>query len=276
MTSLDPLRKSDKPPVILRLSKHSFCAWVGVVLVFTWGVACGSSGGGNDVPSSGGAGGASATGAASGAGGTGGTGGTQGLGGTGGSGGAGGLSASAGSGVMPTPPAAGFNITLLPADSSSSDAGATRNCNAGLSGMTYSIGQPAPGYTVPNGTGGVSVSCTVGLGSDGASMSVYANVLGPDATTGELITLFVTSGMIPSRDPAPASVTFFLGTNQFTPVDGYASCMLGPFATLKTGAMLADLTCPMLGSTQDNTLGCALHGTLAVEYCSTSPPQATK
>jgi hypothetical protein len=173
---------------------------------------------------------------------------------------------------MPTPPAAGLSVTLSQADASSSDAGAPRNCNAGPTGqLVYGIGQPAPGYTVPNGTNGVIVDCSVGLGSDGASMSVSAYVSGPDTTTGEGISLKVTSGMIPSRDPAPATVSFtYMGTNQLTPVDGYGPCTLGPFATLKTGAMLADFTCPMLGSAQDDTSGCAVSGRLAVEYCNTS------
>ncbi len=250
------------------------------MLAFTWGVACSaSSTGGNEPPSSGGAGGSSATGGASGMVGAGVTGGSQGLGGTGGSGGSGGAGASAGAGVvMPTPPAAGFSVTLKQGDPPDSDGGVARNCNVDPSGMmTYSIGKPAPGYTVPNGTGGVSVNCLVGLGSDGASMSVSAYVSGPDATTGEGITLQVTSDMIPSRDPAPATVSFiYMSTHTLTPVDGYGPCMLGPFATLKTGAMLADFSCPMLGSIQDNTIGCAVQGTLAVEYCSTSAPQPAK
>jgi hypothetical protein len=180
---------------------------------------------------------------------------------------------------MPTPPAAGFSVMLSQGAQPDSDGGVTRNCNIGPSGgMSYSIGAPAPGYTVPNGTGGVSVNCLVGLGPDGASMSVSAYVFGPDATTGENITLQVTSDMIPSRDPAPATVSFiYMSTHTLTPVDGYGPCMLGPFATLKPGAMLAKLSCPMLGSAQDNTIGCALEGTLAVEYCSTSSaPQPTK
>ncbi len=200
--------------------------------------------------------------ASGGTGASGGTSGTQSLGGSAGTGGSGGTG-----GGAPNPPAAGFSITLTQSALTDADAG-VRTCNVGSNGsLTYTIGTPTPGGTVPDGTDGVAVNCSVALALDGTSMAAVAAVGGPDATTGETLSFSVESAMIQSRDSAPAFITFYSDTTgHLSPVD---DCTLGPFATLKSGAMLADFTCKLLVSPDDATVGCTAHGTLAVEYCQT-------
>jgi hypothetical protein len=232
-----------------------------------WGIAIALVGGTSACDSSavdegGGSGGTA--GGSSGSGGTGATGGTssQGLGGTGGTGGS-----------VPNPPAAaGLTITVTQPSETEVPGLGTRSCIVASTGyIMYAIGVPAPGGTVPDGTGDVQVSCTVGLNSDGATMSVYANVSGSDANYMEPISLEVTSPTIHSRDPAPAVISFGSSDNgQLVPLDGLPGCTLGPFGTLKNGAMLADFTCPLLGSPDDASVGCRVNGTLGVEYCQTS------
>lgn len=239
------------------LERTLFWSTALTVAVLSAGVGCSSSGseGGGDT------GGSGATSASGGTGASGGTSGTQGLGGSGGSGGSGGTG-----GGMPNPPAAGFSITLTEPSPTDDVDLAGRTCNVGADGVVYTIGAPAPGGTVPDGTDGVAVSCSVAVGADGSSMDVVAAVGGPDTATGEAIAFSVESTMIQSRDSAPAFITFTSDTRgQLSPV---SSCTLGPFATLKSGAMLADFTCK-LGSADDASVGCKAHGTIGVEYCQT-------
>jgi hypothetical protein len=237
-------------------------AWSATLAALLLGtsVGCGSASADNG----GGSGGTGGTGANGGTGGTGGTSGTQGLGGSGGSGGSGGTGGTG----LPAPPAAGFDITLTDPDNTDADAG-VRSCNVGEDGsLSYAIGMPAPGETVPDGTDGVEVGCIVALAADGTSMDVSAAVGGPDTTSGAAITFSVESTMIQSRDRTPAFISFSSPTTgQLSTVQ---ECYLGPFATLKTGAMLADFDCKLLGSPDDATVGCKAHGTLGVEYCATS------
>jgi hypothetical protein len=242
-------------------------AWLAAVaFAFALGAGCSSSSPSGDDTSTGGTGGG-ATGGTGGAGGTGasgGTSGTQGLGGSGGSGGTG--------GTTTKPPAAvGFGITLSASAVTDNQGNPVGTCHVGPTGATsYSIGVPAAGYTIPDGTGGVSVSCYVGLNSDATTMNVAGNVSGPDAATSQAISLVVTSPMIQSRDGAPANIAFSSDSmGALTPIDSNYPCTLGPFGTLKNGAMLADFTCPLLGSPTDATVACNAHGTLALEYCDT-------
>src|SRR3954471_22910547 len=208
------------------------------LLLAAFGCGSATAAGDDDTAGTGGASASGGTGA------TGGTSGTQGLGGSGGSGASGGSG-----GGMASPPATGFSITLTEPVVTDADAG-VRTCNVGPSGsLSYAIGTPAPGGTVPDGTNGVAVNCSVALASDGTSMAVVASLGGPDATTSEALSFSVESPMIQSRDSAPAFITFKSeAAGSLSAVD---DCMLGPFATLKTGAMLADFTCKLLVSPDD-------------------------
>jgi hypothetical protein len=213
----------------------------------------------DDDSSTGGAGGVSGAG---GSGATGGTGGSQGL---GGSGGTDGSDASS-----PTPPAVGFKLTLSQPSPTVTDGGPL-TCPAGVVNTNaYAIGAPAPGLTIADGTNGVSVTCFVGLGPDGTSMTVIGNMSGPENTSAQPISLNVSSMQIVSRDAAPAQISFSApDVPRLSTLMNLPACTLGPFGTLKNGAMLADFDCPALGTEDDATIGCAAHGTLALEYCMT-------
>ena len=44
---------------------------------------------------------------------------------------------------------------------------------------------------------------------------------------------------------------------------------LGARLTARVRAILTDIDCPLIGSTDDTTSGCKVHGTIAFEYCKT-------
>lgn len=257
----DPVNGTSLLPVLARLGFASVVWIAGIAASLFGGVACGSASVGEGTGGSGATGGSAASG---GTGATGGSSGTQGLGGAGGTGG----------GVQNPPPAAGLTVALTQPSVTEVPGLGARTCNVPEAGHVYTIGTPAPGGTVPDGTDDVHVSCAIGLNVDGMTMNVYADVSGADTTTVVPIALEVESPSIKSRDPAPAAVSFDAPENgHLVPLDpdsDFPPCLLGPFATLKDGAMLADFTCPLLGSPDDDTIGCRAHGTLGVEYCETT------
>jgi hypothetical protein len=198
---------------------------------------------------------------------TGGSGGSgSGSGGTGGSGGSGGDSTNT------VPSASGVSITLSP----STIPNGGRSCNAGtLGAFTYQIGQPQPGKTIESGTQGVMVDCAVEL-DDSGNTQLNATISGTDANGDKPMALSVTS-QIAAGDPVPpATFTFFSpDTGPLTVLTSYPSCTLGPITVLKSGAILADIDCPLIGAVDDNTSGCRVTGTIAFEYCATGRPPAT-
>jgi hypothetical protein len=179
-------------------------------------------------------------------------------GGKGGSGGSGG-----GSG---TPSAAGLTLNLLPPITSEVPGSEGRSCPVGGTGaFTYAIGMPKPLGTVSNGTQGVGVFCRVT-----GSGAVSADLSGPDATSRQKIQFTVTSAITDVREPTPADVSFYApDTLNLVVLDGFPACTLDPITILKAGAILADVTCPLLGSVTDSSMACRAEGTLAFEYCST-------
>jgi len=49
----------------------------------------------------------------------------------------------------------------------------------------------------------------------------------------------------------------------------FPSCTFGPVTTLKKGAILTDIDCPIIIASDDTAGGCKVHGTVAFEYCKT-------
>jgi hypothetical protein len=195
------------------------------------------------------------------------SGGTGGSGGTG-TGGSGGTSAggSGGTGGPPTPAAVGLSISLSEPQQASIDADiGSRTCSAGATGAaTYTLGKPAPGETLADGTANVSVDCTVR--ADG---SFSAEVSGYDSTTKERIALNF-SGRIDASSSAKPNAAFQFYSPQTLALHTAApfpDCTVGPVTTLRVGALLADFSCPIIIASDDTTSGCAVHGTLALEYC---------
>jgi len=230
-----------------------------LVLVLLCG-ACGPS------SSEGESGGAAGEGAAGGSGGS--SGGTTG--GTGGTGNSSGTSGTSGTtSLPPTPAAVGLSLSLGPADPTIAGG---RTCHAGTtSGFTYALGAPTPDRTIEDGKEGVSVSCLVradgGFSTSGSGM---------DANGRKPIS-FSFSGSIEDRS-AQANNTVNMGQMTFFSPDtlamgsslsGSPGCSYGPVQTLKAGAMLTDIDCPLIGAIDDTTSGCKVHGTIAFEYCET-------
>jgi len=180
--------------------------------------------------------------------------------GKGGSSGSGGSSGTGGTGGIETPAASGLSISLSP---TGADQG-SRSCPAGATGaFTYAIGQPAPNKTIANGVDGVSVSCTVT-----ASGTVDGTVDGPDTYSKQAIAFNALSMVTDKTKPTPATVSFYTAeTHTLQVLDGMPDCTLDPIVTLKTGAILADFSCPLLGAVDDPSIGCKAVGTLAFEYC---------
>jgi hypothetical protein len=169
--------------------------------------------------------------------------------------------------------AAGLSISLTPPLDSELPHGTTRTCPAGSSGaFTYAIGKPAPTKTISNGTQEVGVRCLVMPNADG-SFTVDAEINGPDTNTGEFIVFALngTANLDPARQSL-AHVTFAASKVQrLEIIDDFPLCELGPLTVLKAGALLGDFECALLGSTSDTASGCRAYGTLALEYCSTTP-----
>jgi hypothetical protein len=182
------------------------------------------------------------------------------------------LFAAACSDPPPTPPAAGVSLTLSPASATEVDLG-SRSCNAGPAGsFTYGIGMPDSGRTVENGKSGVTVSCTVR-----ANGVFSANASGTDVN-GHRPVSFTFNGTI--KDPKnkasnPGGMTFFApdAGQLITLGTPYPDCTYGPVTTLKKGAILSDIDCPLIGTSEDSTGGCKVHGTIAFEYCLTGEEQ---
>jgi hypothetical protein len=178
------------------------------------------------------------------------------------------LAAAACSDPPPTPAATGFTLNLTqPRSSEVTDLG-SRACSAGDSGShTYSVGQPAAHKTIEDGKNGVVVDCTVR--GDG---SFFATVNGYDNIGKERLSLSV-SGRITDKASATAntgSLSFYtpstLALETHAP---YPLCKFGPVQTLKKGAVLMDVECPVIVGTSESSSGCRVDGTIAFEYCKT-------
>jgi hypothetical protein len=180
---------------------------------------------------------------------------------------------SGGSGAEPaTPAAVGLTISLTqPSSAEVPDLG-SRACSAGDSGShTYTLGSPAPGRTITSGTNGVEVTCTVKPSASGDAFDVSAMISGADNVGLEKFSLDI-AGAVTRIDTTASSpddqLTFYTGsTLTLETRSPYPSCRIGPVTTLKSGAMLADFSCPVLVSTTESAIGCKATGTLAIEYC---------
>ncbi len=196
--------------------------------------------------------------ASSGAGGTGASGGTS-AGGTG------------GSSDAPASAAMGVTLSLKPPSAASVPGLGGRTCNAGTSGaFTYAIGSPAPGKTIENGTLGVMVSCSVT-----ADREFNLRGGGMDANGAQPLSFSFTGTVGSTTDPSQnaAAMTFFSpDTGHLSTLASFPSCTFGPVTVIKAGAILTDFDCPLIGAADDLTSGCAVHGTIAFEYCQTSLP----
>lgn len=176
------------------------------------------------------------------------------------------LSAAACSDPPPTPPAAGVSMTLGPPDKPYSD---SRTCNAGtLGSFTYQIGKPDSGGTIEDGQQHTSVSCLVT-----ASGSFSGSISGNDENAGKPAA-FSFAGTIADRNNQAANTGLMTSTS---PDTGPMTSAIGPGCTfnipangtLKKGAILADINCPLIGPTDDVASGCSVTGTIAFEYCKT-------
>jgi hypothetical protein len=179
------------------------------------------------------------------------------------------LSAASCSDPPPTPPAAGVSISLGPPSKMYTD---TRSCNAGTVGsFTYQIGQPNAGKTIENGKQGVKVECLV-KGDGGFN----ATISGADEN-GHKPASFSFSGKIADKNQTASNTGLMTSispdTGPMTNLMGGPGCTFGPVVTLKKGALLTDVDCPLIGSIDDNSSGCSVHGTIAFEYCKTGDEQ---
>jgi hypothetical protein len=233
--------------VEVRRSAGAFLMCLGLALVSA-GCAGKSKGHGDDSESSG-------------AGATGGTAGTSatGVGGTG------------GPSDAPQPAAMGVSLMLRPPSSASVSNLGGRSCNAGTSGaFTYVIGSPPPGKTIEDGTQGATVSCSVMANGE------FSLTGGGVDQNGRQPVAFSFIGTIVNRTDVSQNVgamTFFSpDTGHLNTLAEFPLCTFGPVTTLKPGAILTDFDCPLIGSPDDSTSGCAVHGTLAFEYCDISLP----
>ena len=180
------------------------------------------------------------------------------------------LAAAACSDPPPTPAAMGISINLTPP--SQSEVGTDvdisgKSCAAEGSGSaTYSVGQPAPNKTIENGKGGVTVDCTVR--GDG---SFTAAAAGLETITKQRISLNV-SGVISDASAKVAgtgALQFYTpGTGALYTRSPFPDCTFGPVTTMKKGALLADITCPIIVGENPQD-GCRAKGTIAFEYCKT-------
>jgi hypothetical protein len=180
------------------------------------------------------------------------------------------LAAAACSDPPPTPAAMGISLNLSPpmqADVPDHDIG-SRSCTAGGTGAaTFIIGQPAPNKTIEDGKGGVTVDCTVR--GDG---TFDASAAGDDGYSKKRLSMSI-SGRIGDKNAKVAGT----GLLQFASPDTgplhtstpFPDCTFGPVTTLKKGAILTDINCPIIIATDDTAGGCKVHGTVAFEYCKT-------
>jgi hypothetical protein len=242
------------------------CVWLAWALAVSSAACGGHSTHGND--------GGGATAGETGSGGSGGDSASGGSGGTdaapagGSSGASGGLPAGM-SGSPPVVPAAvGLSLTLGRADPAEVPNLDGRSCSAGTAGgFTYVIGAPNPGRTISDGVDGVSVNCTVR--ADG---TFQASGSGTDENSKKPITFSFTGVVVDKNDPSKntGTATFFSpDTLALGSLEGFPQCTVGPVVTLKVGAILSDIDCPLIASSDDTTSGCSAHGTIAFEYCQT-------
>lgn len=179
------------------------------------------------------------------------------------------LAAAACSDPPPTPAAMGISLNLSPPMQAdlTEDIG-SRSCAAGATGAaTFIIGQPAANKTIENGKGGVTVDCTVR--GDG---SFTATAAGNDGYTKKRISMSMSGRIVD-----PNAKTANIGVLQFASPDTgplhtsnpFPGCTFGPVTTLKKGAILTDIDCPIIIASDDTAGGCKVHGTVAFEYCKT-------
>lgn len=149
-----------------------------------------------------------------------------------------------------------------------SSVGGTRGCNAGTSGgWTYLIGQPDPGKTIEDGTKGVSVSCLVK--DDG---NFNATISGSDTNGGKPVSFSFTGDVKDKMGTTgnTSQMAFFSpDTGHLYTLASAPACTVGPVSVYKPGALLTNITCPLIGSTDDTSSGCQVSGTIAFEYCKT-------
>jgi hypothetical protein len=166
----------------------------------------------------------------------------------------------------PTPAAVGVSLSLKQPDPAKVMVG-SRSCHAGMAGgFTYALGAPNVGQTIEDGKSGVTVECLVR-----ANGTFSASGSGTDANGKKPIS-FSFSGSIKDRNNAAANLggmSFFSPDTLAMSTSGFPNCTFGPVITLKKGAILTDIDCPLVGATDDTTSGCEVHGTIAFEYCKT-------
>lgn len=167
----------------------------------------------------------------------------------------------------PTPAAMGFSITLRPPNKNLPGLG-SRSCTAGTSSaFTYEVGSPNPGGTIENGKNDVTVDCIVR-----ANKTFTVNGSGNDKNRGIPVNVKINGSVKDEMNYAAnqASMAFFSSdTLQLVTLDGFPECTVGPITTLKKGAILADIDCPLIGGAEETSSGCEVHGTFAFEYCKT-------
>jgi hypothetical protein len=172
----------------------------------------------------------------------------------------------------PTPAAMGISINLVKPELTdfppNTDLG-SKSCPAGAGQATYIIGQPAANKTIENGKGGVKVTCQVR--GDGTFSAAAA---GFDGYTQQRISMNI-SGRITDRASQTAAgegvMQFYTpDTNALhTNTQKFPGCSFGPVTTLKKGAILTDIMCPILITDDNPSDGCKVKGTIAFEYCTT-------
>ena len=181
------------------------------------------------------------------------------------------LAAASCSDPPPTPAAVGVSISLGPPNKDLPGLG-SRSCTAGTSsGFTYTLGQPTVGHTIEDGKSGVTAECIVR-----ANGSFNGSGSGIDPNRHVPISFTFAGTVHDKAAPAgnPGSMQFFSpDTTSLTTLDGFPGCTIGPVVTLKKGAILTDIDCPLIGGIDDTTSGCQVHGTIAFEYCKTGEEQ---
>jgi hypothetical protein len=171
------------------------------------------------------------------------------------------------------PSASGFSISLSPANATEVPNLGGRTCYAGSTGaFTYMIGAPEPGHTVESGKDGVEVTCAVELDSDG-NATFSGTITGADANGRKPVSFSAASDIDAGNAMPDATFTFVSpDTGPLTTLSGYPPCSLEAIGVLKSGAILTDIDCPLIGALDDDTSGCRVHGTIAFEYCATGRP----
>jgi hypothetical protein len=105
-----------------------------------------------------------------------------------------------------------------------------------------------------------------------ADGTFQASGSGTDDNSNKPISFSFTGTVVDKNDPSKNSgtMTFFSpDTLALATLDAFPRCTVGPVVTLKVGAILADIDCPLIAASDDTTSGCSVHGTIAFEYCKT-------